>query len=365
MKKIPQMEPWFDEKERTAMAEYLKGDAWLTEFKKTEEFAGMIAGFTGAKHCIIVNNGTISLTLALLTAGLQPGDEVIVPDLTMIASANCAKMIGAKPVFADIEKKTLCLDLEKAEEKLTPKTRALIYVSYNGRCGDINAVKNFCGKNNLFFLEDAAQSLGSCYGKTHLGRIGDIGSFSFSVPKVITTGQGGALITDNDKTAETLKRIKDFGRTRGGIDLHDFIGYNSKFTDLQAVIGIEQMKKLPSRIKRKKEICRLYIKLLSQIPEVELIPTNLDETLLWFIDIYVPDPDKLQVFLKEKGIGTRRDYPPIHSQKAYNLNEHYPVTEDYSSRGLWIPSSSKLTDDDIKYVCGCISEFYKNNKSGS
>lgn len=359
MKKIPQMEPWFDENEQTAMADYLKGDAWLTEFKKTEEFAKMLAEFTGAKYCTVVNNGTISLTLALLAAGLKPSDEVIVPDLTMIASANCAKMIGADPVFTDIEKRTLCLDIQKAEEKLTPKTKALIYVSYNGRCGDIDAIKKFCRKNNLFFLEDAAQSLGSYHGKLHLGRIGDIGSFSFSVPKIITTGQGGALITDDNKTADILNRIKDFGRTRGGIDFHDFIGYNSKFTDLQAVIGIEQMKKLPGRIKRKKEICRLYMKLLYHIPQVELIPTNLDETLLWFIDIYVQEPDKLQAFLKEKGIGTRRDYPPIHSQKAYNLKEHFPVTEYYSSRGLWLPSSSKLTDDDIQYVCDCISEFYK------
>lgn len=359
MKKIPQTEPSFDENEQIAMAEYLKGDVWLTEFKKTEEFSKMIADFTGARHCIIVNNGTLSLTLSLLAAGLKPGNEVIVPDLTMIASANCAKMIGCNPVFVDIEKDTLCLDISEAEKKLTKNTKALIYVSLNGRCGNIKTVKEFCKKNNIFFLEDAAQSLGSYHDKLHLGRFGEAGSFSFSTPKIITMGQGGAIITDNDELANRLKLLKDFGRRHGGIDYHDIIGYNLKFTDMQAVIGIEQMKKLPWRIKRKKEICELYLKLLSKIPEVELIPTNLDETLLWFIDIYVSDADELHKFLKEKEIETRRVYPPIHTQKAYDLNEHYPVSEYFSQKGLWLPSSCKLTDDEITYICNTISEFYR------
>lgn len=356
---IPQMEPWFDQREADSLYQYITSGGWVTEFKKTREFEELIAAYTGARYCIVVNNGTISLSLALLAFGIRPGDEVIVPNLTMIATANAAVLIGARPVFVDVEAQTLCLDINKVKEAISNKTKALVHVSFNGRSNDLNNFSSFCRENNIAFIEDAAQSLGSSYQGRHLGRYGQIGSFSFSAPKIISTGQGGALITDSDDLYQRLKKLKDFGRDKGGNDIHDSIGYNFKFTDIQAVIGIEQMEKLPGRIKRKKEVYQLYVSELSALNKIEFIPTELQETAPWFIDIYVEEPDKLSAFLKERNIGTRRIYPPINIQKAYRRPGHFPVTENYSRRGLWLPSAVKLTDEQIKYICDQIKEYYQ------
>ena len=157
------------------------------------------------------------------------------------------KMFGAKPIFVDVDKNTLCLDLKSVESAITSKTKAIIFVSANGRypLEKIDKFTSLCNQNNIHLIEDAAQSLGSYYPDgTHIGRKGKVGSFSFSTPKIISTGQGGALITDDDEVAFKIRLLKDFGRSRGGTDIHDTIGFNSKFTELQAVIGIEQMKKV-------------------------------------------------------------------------------------------------------------------------
>ncbi len=359
MQFIPQMEPWFDQREADSLYQYMTSGGWVTEFKQTSEFQEMIAAYTGARHCIVVNNGTISLSLALLAFGVGPGDEVIVPDLSMIATANAATLIGARPVFVDVEARTLCLDINKVKEAITNKTKALIHVTFNGRSNDLNDFSSFCRENNIAFIEDAAQSLGSSYQGKHLGRYGQIGSFSFSAPKIISTGQGGALTTDSEELYQRLKKLKDFGRDKGGNDIHDSLGYNFKFTDIQAIVGIEQMKKLPERINRKKQIYQLYVSELSALSQLEFIPTDLEETAPWFIDIFVADPDKLSAFLKEKNIGTRRIYPPINTQKAYQYSGSFPVTENYSRRGLWLPSATKLTDEQIKYICDQIKAYYR------
>lgn len=357
------MEPWFDENEINAMSEYLKSGSWLTEFMKTREFEQAIEKYTGSRHCIAVNNGTVSLSMALMVSGVKPGDEVIVPDWTMIATPNSAVMIGAEPVFVDIEENLLCMDPAKVEQVITKKTKALIYVSMNGRCGDIEKIKKICDKHDLSLIEDAAQSLGSFHKGKHIGAIGDIGSFSFSPPKIITTGQGGALATDDDKLADSIRKLKDFGRASGGNDIHDTIGYNFKFTDMQAVIGIEQMKKLGWRVKRKKEIYGIYEKELSGIEEIKFIGTDLKDTCPWFIDIYAENPDGLLKSLKSGGIGSRKVYPAIHTQKAYShLNaESFPVSEKCASAGLWLPSSSRLSDEEVIQVCSCIRKFYKKS----
>ena len=362
MKPIPQFEPLFDENEAKALYDYMKSGGWVTEFEKTRSLEGLIADFTGAKHCIATNNGTLSMTLALLATGIEPGDEVLVPDMTMIATANACKIFGANPVFVDVEPETLGMDLNSAQDALTPKTKALIYVSMHGRCGDMEAVKEFCRKHKLFFLEDAAQSLGSCYNGTHLGRFGEVGSFSFSMPKIITTGQGGALITDDDNLADKIRRLKDFGRTGGGVDIHGIIGWNFKFTDIQAVIGIEQMKKLNARIERKRKIYARYAASLSKIKGVQMLATDLTQTTPWFIDIYVDEPDVLARQLKEKGIGTRRIYPALHTQACYNVSAHCPNAEFAAKRGLWLPSSVQLTDQQIDYISERISESINISK---
>ncbi len=179
------------------------------------------------------------------------------------------------------------------------------------------------------------------------------------MPKIITTGQGGALITNDDELADKIKKIRDFGRDKGGSDHYLVKGWNFKFSDFQAVIGIEQMKKLPSRVARKKEMGKLYDELLKGIPGVEIIKTNYEDTSPWFFDILCERREELQQYLKDNGIGTRIFYPPLHAEPAYGYNDlSFPITEDVSRRGLWLPSSILLTDDQIRYVCKKIREFY-------
>jgi perosamine synthetase len=359
---INQMEPWIDENEVRHMTEYLTSGGWLTEFTKTKEFEAMLAAYTGAKHCVVVANGTVSLSIALWAGGIGPGDEVLVPDLTMIATPNSVRLVGAVPVLVDVEPETLCMDIALAERALTPRTKAISLVSLNGRAPDMKKWKAFCDAHRLFFLEDAAQSLGSRQGGTHLGRFGAVGSFSFSTPKIITTGQGGALITDDDELALRMRKIKDFGRERGGVDWHDMMGQNFKFTDVQAVLGIEQMKKLAWRVDRKKAIYRRYESALRGVPQVGMLDTS-DETSPWFVDIYVPEPERLRDHLKSRMIGSRLVYPPVNKQAIYPTAETFPVTERFCSRGLWLPSASFLADETIDRICGEIRGFFEGARA--
>lgn len=360
MEFINQMEPTYDEHEREAVNEYMASGGWLMEFKKTREFEQMIAEYTGAKYCSIMPNGTISLSVALMACGVEPGDEVIVPDYTMVATPNAAELIGAKAVFVDIDRRNLCMDYDKMTEAVTEKTKAVLFVSINGRCPkDIQKYVDFCKERNIHFIEDAAQSLGSfCNGK-HVGTYGEIGSFSFSVPKIITTGQGGALITDDEGLYCKIKRIRDFGRDQGGCDHYLVKGWNFKFTDVQSVIGIEQMKKLSDRVERKKQMGKLYNELLSDISGIEIIPSDFEENPPWFFDILAEKRAELCAFLKEAGIGSRIFYPPLHAEPAYGYEGNYPVTEEISVKGLWLPSTVTITDDQIKYICGKVRDFYE------
>ena len=364
---IPQMEPWFGIEEKQAINAYMEEGGWLTEFKRTAKFEEMIACYTGAKYCIVVNNGTISLTLAAMACGIEAGDEVIVPNFTMIATPNSVKMFGAKPVFVDVEPDTLCMDINKAEAAITPRTKAIILVLANGRypkCG-IEAFVDLCKRHNLKLIEDSAQSLGSRYPDgRHQGSVGVVGSFSFSAPKVISTGQGGALITNDDEIIYKLKRLKDFGRSGGGNDVHDSIGFNFKFTELQACIGIEQMKKLEWRVERKKEIMKLYRRELDGTPQIKFFDQDLENTTPWFIDVLADNKLGLQAYMKEHGVGTRVMYPPINRQVAYmNVygepdDSQFPVSNLVGEKGLWLPSASQLTDEDIISICKRIKSFY-------
>ena len=360
---IMQMRPWFGEEEKKAIADYMDEDGFLTEFKHTERFENCIAEYTRAKHCVVVNNGTISLTLSALALGLQPGDEVIVPNYTMIAGPNSLLMVGIKPIFCDVCPETLCLSIEQIRRKISHKTKAVMLMDANGRepKEGIEAFVAFCKEENLYLLEDAAQGLGSRYrnGK-HLGVLADIASFSFSAPKIISTGQGGAIITESDELASKLRRLKDFGRASGGNDTHDSIGFNFKFTEMQAVIGLAQFKKLGARVKRKKQIYLRYKEALACLEEVKMFECDTNFTAPWFYDFMVEDREGLIDFLKSRGIGSRVMYPPINRQGCYRQEGLYPVANDVGRRGLWLPSQAQLTDNDVDYICHTVTQFYQD-----
>ncbi len=359
---IPQMEPWFGSEEKEALNEYMNGGGWVTEFEKTFEFQDLIKNFTGAKHCFVVNNGTVSLSLMAMAAGIKSGDEVLVPNYTMVATPNSLRMFGAEPKFTDVDPKTLCISLNEIKKNVSTKTKAVFLMNANGRYPkDINEIISFCKKNNLILFEDSAQALGSFYKDgLHQGRKGIAGSFSFSAPKIISTGQGGAIITDDDEIAHNISRLKDFGRSKGGNDVHEIIGFNFKFTDIQAVIGISQMGKLDWRIERMKDIYSRYKENLSKNKNIVFFDQDLNNTTPWFIDVKVKKRNKLMDFLKQNKIGSRVMYPPLNKQKAYNLPGEHKVSNEIGEKGLWLPSSSKLSNNQIDYVCEKINKFYLN-----
>ncbi|MDA8693727.1 DegT/DnrJ/EryC1/StrS family aminotransferase [Pseudomonadales bacterium] len=358
---IMQMQPWFGDEEKQSLNDYMDGGGFITEFKQTEAFENQLAEYVGAKHCIVVNNGTISLSLAALACGLQAGDEVIVPNYTMVATPNSLKMFGIEPVFVDVEADSLCLDIALVREATNEKTKAIMLMPANGRYPSvgIDAFERLAAEHNLLLLEDAAQSLGSHYPDgRHIGMAGLAGSFSFSAPKIISTGQGGCVVTNDDDVADKVRKLKDFGRTSGGNDYHESLGLNFKFTDIQACIGIEQMKKLPWRVERKKEIYRRYQSGLAHIDEITFFAQDLTHTTPWFIDVIAQSRDQLMAFLKTQNIGTRVMYPPINKQPAYNVGGEHPVSNLVGASGLWLPSAAQLSDDTIDYICHSIEKFY-------
>jgi perosamine synthetase len=359
---ILQYEPVYGYLEKKMINAYMENPGWITEFKETAEFEKRIADFLGVQYCSTTNNGTISLSLALLAIGVKPGDLVAVPDLTMYATATAVTLIGAIPIFVDVHYATLLMNLDKLEDLLFDyEIKAVIYVSLNGRWDTTGKLIQLQDQySNVGFIEDAAQAFGSnCY-RGKIGTSLQISSFSFSTPKIITTGQGGCLVTNDDSLALAIRKLKDFGRVSGGTDTHDSFGINSKFTELQAVIGLAQLEQIQYRLLRKRQMYELYSTYLAGIPQVAMV--GIDEfTVPWFMDVRVEDRELLIPFLKEKEIGTRSMYPPLHAQSIYQQQpkESFGITEQVSQEILWLPSSFSLSDSDIEYICKSIGEFYE------
>lgn len=353
---INQVEPYITDHERKAVAAYMRSGGWLTEHERTREFERRIAEFVGARYAVVVTSGTVALYLALLACGVGPGQSALVPDYTMIATPNSVRWAGAQVSLADVERNTLCLDLDalKKERRL----RAVMYVSMNGRASRLDELAEFCSKNNLCLIEDAAQSLGSRWHGKFLGTFGDAGIFSFTPHKIITTGQGGAVVTNRADVYEKIKSLKDFCRTEPGVDSHTEVGFNFKFTDIQAVIGIEQIKHIDFRMKRRREIYRWYREELEGSDAIEFLPTDLHETVPWFADVLLKVPrERVIASLKECGIGSRPFYPPIHSQAPYRgVRGHFEVASDVCYRGLWLPSSIGLARVDFSRVAKALRD---------
>ncbi len=357
---IPQMEPLVTEADADAVQAYLRSGGWLTEFRETRNFEASLCEYTGARYCVAAPSGTLALFLALKACGVGRDDEVIVPDLTMAASATAVILAGATVVFADVDPDTLCLDLDRAEQSITPRTKAVMFVSLNGRSpADLAGFVARCRARGVKVIEDAAQSLGSFQQGRHLGTIGDCGCFSFSSQKIVTTGQGGAVVTDDEETYQRMGLLRDFGRTEGGSDHYLSVGWNLKFTDLQAVIGLEQMRRLPAIVERKRAIFALYRECLAGIRGLEVPGTDLASVTPWFVDVLVDGARKrpLMEHLHASRIGSRALYPPLHAEPAFAYAGSYPHSEDASRRGLWLPSSLRLEDADVERVCETIRRF--------
>lgn len=358
---IPQMEPLVTAADAEAVGTYLASGGWLTEFTKTREFERAICDYTGARHCAMAPSGTLALFLALAACGIGRGDEVIVPDLTMAATATSVLLAGGKVVFADIASDTLCLDLESVEKRITPRTKAVIFVSLNGRApSGLGAFVARCRMRGIKVIEDAAQSLGSVVADRHLGTLGDCGCFSFSSQKIVTTGQGGAVVTDDVEIYRRMNLLRDFGRLQGGSDHYESVGWNLKFTDLQASIGVSQMRRLPDLVNRKRRLFEQYRERLAGVDGIEIPETDTGSVTPWFVDVLV-DADARQPLmehLRKNGIGSRAFYPALHAAPAFSTTGSFPCAERVSGRGIWLPSSLSLTDRQVEQVCSTTRRFF-------
>lgn len=359
-KMLPQIEPWIDEEELKEITEVIRSN-WLTEGKKTEQFETMFKNLTGTRHSQAFCNGTATLYTALKVLGIKEGDEVIVPNITFTATINSIIFTGARPVIVDVDRRTFNLDPEQIESKITEKTKVIMPVHLYGQSADMEAIMAIAKKYNLFVVEDAAQGVGVKFNQRHVGTFGDFGSFSFYGNKTITTGEGGMLITNKEKLAAESYMFKNHGRLEKGVFVHNKIGFNFSFTEMQAAIGVAQLNKLPKIIEAKRKIREWYYQKLRDIPEIEF--TYIDPRCTpvhWFTSILVPDPEKLAEHLKTQGIQTRRFFFPINKQPCYNFQGDFPNSEYAYQHGLSLPSTATLSEEQVINICEKIKGFYQN-----
>jgi len=360
---ITQIEPWIDDEERKQLNRVIES-TFVVEHALTKEFEDLTRELTGAKHAIATCNGTAALFCCLKALGIGPGDEVIVPDLTFVATANAVLLAQATPVLCDIDRQTFCLDIEKTEQLITPRTKAIIPVHLYGQCADMEALQNLRERHNhISIIEDAAQGVGVKFLNKHAGTFGDLGILSYYGNKTITCGEGGVILTDNDELAKACYRLKNHGRDQKGTFIHEHIGYNFSFTEMQAAIGIAQMHKLDRIIEKKALIRERYISDLADIEDFR--PTFVDERVspvFWFTTFLTDKRNQLQEFLKERGIQTRLFFYPLHEQPCYKgfsfSKKEFPVTSEVYTQALSLPSAYNLSETDQNTVIQAIRDFY-------
>jgi perosamine synthetase len=337
---------------------------YLNDGDVTERFERSVAGRVGSKHAVAVTSGTTAIFLALVAAGVRAGDEVVLPDVTFIATANAVQLAGGKPVLADVDERTLTLDPVAFERAITSRTRAVVPVHVSGRAADMAAIAKVAQEHGIAVVEDAAEAFISRVDGRALGTIGVAGCLSFSPNKSITTGQGGIVLTDDDELAARLRALKDQGRTvrgTGGDDVHPTIGFNFKFTNLQAAIGLAQLRALDERLERQRRIYSVYAEALKDARGIRLPGFDLarGETPLW-TDAVVERRDELDRWLGDRGMGCRRFWFPIHTQAPYRRDDsEFPIATRVAPKALWLPSAFTITDDDVALVCESIVSFLK------
>jgi perosamine synthetase len=362
-RRIPWWRPETGDEERELVLGVLESN-YLNDGDVTTEFERRMAEALGARHAVAVTSGTTAIFLSLAALGVQHGDEVVVPDVTFIATANAVTLTGATPVFVDIDPSTLGMDPDGFARAITPRTKAVVPVHVSGRAAAIDRILETAGAHGIPVVEDAAEALRSKHRGRCLGTFGRAGCFSFSPNKTITTGQGGLIVTDDDALAVRLRELKDQGRPvrgTGGNDVHASIGFNFKLTNLQAAVGVAQLARLDARVERLAAIYREYGRGLDGLEEVRLLPFDVDhgECPQW-VDALVERRDDLVEHLKRSGIDCRPFWYPIHTQQPYrHPDQGFPNAMRVIPSALWLPSALSLSDDDVRIVCTRIREFYK------
>ncbi|MHB8163402.1 MAG: DegT/DnrJ/EryC1/StrS family aminotransferase [Methanoregula sp.] len=366
--KIPLFKMFWDEDDLTQVTSKIKSGMSWAAGPEIQVFEEMIADYQGSKYCVSFNSGTSALHATLLAYGLGPGDEIIVPSFTFIATANAPLFVGAKPVFADIEETTLGLNPEDVAEKITIRTKAIMPIHYGGVPCRIKELKEVAEDNNILLIEDAAEALGAVTGNQKVGSIGDSGMLSFCQNKIITTGEGGAIITDNRDVFEKLKLIRSHGRPDTidyftTTDVLDYIslGYNFRMSTISAALGIAQMGKVNKLIYTRRKDADYYRSSLRGTGDIMFVDGNPgDISVYQLFSIRTKYRDAIVKFLAEKSIMTKIYFSPIHKthfyQNVLKYNIDLPVTEKVSNDIMSLPFYPGIPRNDLDCVSSAIKE---------
>lgn len=360
--KIPASQPTIDKQDVDAVKECLKS-GWVSSagpalYKFAEEFAR----FIGVKYALPVSNGTTALHLALLALGIKPNDEVIIPALTFVSPASVTAAIGAKPVFIDVAKNSFLMDLKKIEKKITKKTKAIVVVHLYGYPIDLDPILKLAKKYDLKVIEDCAEALGAKYKNRLVGSFGDIACFSFYGNKFITTGEGGMLTTNSQKSYQLAQLYCDHGMTKERRYYHKVVGFNYRMTAMQAALGSSQLKKIKDFLKIRQNIESKYKEELKNLKEIYWVkPVKESQTVCWLATFLVTSKrirDGLFDYLAKKGIEARKVFLPIPNMPPYKTSDKFPNTKSVSDRGLSLPTFVGLTETQIRCICRGIKNFF-------
>ena len=368
---IPVIRPWLGQEEAAAAAEAV-ASGWIAQGPRVQEFEEAFAAAVGAPHAVAVSSCTAALHLALIAAGIGPGDEVIVPSLSFIATANAVRYVGAQPVFADVDLVTQNLVPETVDSRLTGRTRAVILVDQAGVPADLDAMRALCDPLHVIVIEDAACAAGSTYRARPVGAGAALAAFSFHPRKLLTTGEGGMLITPDGSIAARFRRLREHGMDISAADRHRSqqpviehyteVGFNFRMTDIQAAIGLVQLSKLPKMVARRRVLARRYQELLSGIPGLLTAAdppygeTNYQSFWMLLPEESAIGRDDLLRVLAEAGISARRGIMAAHLEPAYaGAWPSLPVTEQLTAGSLILPLFHEMTQAQQDHVASVVT----------
>lgn len=365
---IPVCEPTLGGNEAKYVLDCIESNWISSAGKYIPAFEEKFAAECDCKYGIACCNGTVALHLALAALGLEPGDEVILPTFTMIATINAVAYTGATPVLIDSEPYTWNMDVEQLADKITPKTKAVIPMHTYGHPVDMDPVMELADKHGLFVLEDAAEAHGARYKGRRAGGLGHAGGFSFYANKIITTGEGGMITTNDAKLADLTTNLRDHAFSSERHFWHKFVGFNYRMTNLQAAVGLAQVEQLDQFVENRRRNAALYTRLLDQIPGIATPPeAEWAKNVFWMYSILVEDEsgmnrDQLRAYLARYGIETRTFFIPMHLQPIYYeafKGQRYPVSEMLCQRGFYLPSASSLTTEQVPYIVDIVRQAYE------
>lgn len=368
---IPVCEPTLSGNELKYVTDAVSSGWISSSGSYVDAFEKSFANYCGTKYAVAVNNGTVAIHLALVALGIGKGDEVIIPSFTMIATAFAICYTGATPVFVDADPYTWNIDVNKIEEKITKKTKAIMPVHIFGNMCNMDKIKELADKYDLFIVEDSAEAHGAEYNGKKSGSFSHIGCFSFFANKNLTTGEGGMVVTNDENLYKKAKYYKNmcFPVDAPRVYQHEDIGFNYRMSNIHAAIGLAQVEKANEYIQMRRNNAELYRKYLSdckgvifQKDEKNSLHVHWMNTIIIDSKVYGHTKDELIAYLRKNNIDTRLLFTSMHRQKALikygcDCSDTYPITDWLTENGFYLPSASSLTEETIKYICNVIKEF--------